>query len=142
MKSKKKIVVFGISSVCVLIAVIIASVGIYNARHPLTLRYDFIPEEVVRIGIFDGTKGKWYTLTEEEAVWYIARDIQGKTFRRDQNVKGHAGFVYSTTFYGKNDTVLWGATINSADTLVDNHYVYHPDSPLDFAYIQEVIQGK
>lgn len=142
MKIKKKMVVIGISSVCILIAVIMASVGIYNARHPLTLRYDFMPEDVVRIEIFDGSTGKRYTITDEEAVLYVAWDIQSKTYTRGENVKGHSGFVYSTTFYDKSDTVLWCATINSADTLVDYHYTYHPDSPLDFAYIQKSVQPK
>ena len=80
--------------------------------------------------------------TDEEAVSYIARDIQSKTYTRDENVKDHDGFVYSTTFYDKSNTALWGATINSADTLVDYHYTYHPDSPLDFAYIQKSVQEK
>lgn len=142
MKIKKKMVIIGIFTVCILIAVIIASVAIYNARHPLTLRYDFVPEDVVRIEIFDGSTGKRYTITDAEAVLYIARDIQSKTYTRDQNVKGHSGFVYSTTFYDESDTALWGATINSADTLVDNHYTYHPDSPLDFAYIQKSVRLK
>lgn len=142
MKSKKKILIIGISIFCILTAIIIASADIYNARHPLTLRYDFTPEDVVRIEIFDGSTGNRYTITDEEAVSYIARDIQSKTYTRGENVKGHAGFVYSTTFYDKSDTVLWCATINSADTLVDYHYAYHPDSPLDFAYIQKSVRIK
>lgn len=142
MTIKKKMVVIGAFSVCILIAIIIASVGIYNARHPLTLQYDFIPEDVARIEIFDGSTGNRYTITDEEAVSYIARDIQSKTYTRDENVKDHDGFVYSTAFYDKSNTALWGATINSADTLVDYHYTYHPDSPLDFAYIQKSVQEK
>jgi hypothetical protein len=141
-KAKKKILITGIFAVCALIVIIIASIGIYNARHPLTLRYDFVPEDVARIEIFDGSTGNRYTITDEEAVLYVARDIQSKTYTRGENVKGHSGFVYSTTFYDKSDTMLWCATINSADTLVDYHYVYKPDSPLDFTYIQKNVQVK
>lgn len=140
MAKNKKIIIFSSVSLLVLIIGIFLSILIYNIRHPLTLTYNFDPASVVRIEIFDGTKGRRYIITDVTDVAHITTDVASKTYKRDKNVKGHAGFVYSTSFYDMDGNIVWSGTINASETLVDYHYVYHPNAPLDFSYIQQLVE--
>ncbi len=140
MAKNKKIVIIFCVSLFVLVVGIFLSILIYNLRHPLTLTYNFDTASVVRIEIFDGTKGRRYTITDVTDVAHITTDIASKTYKRDNNVKGHAGFVYSTGFYDKAGNLVWSGTINGSQTLVDYHYVYRPNAPLDFPYIQQLVE--
>lgn len=138
-KNKKTIIILSVS-LFVLVVGIFLSIFIYNIYHPLTLTHDYNPAAVTQIKIFDGTTGQHYTITNVDDVSHIAEDIKSKTYRRTKNVKGYSGFVFSTGFYDKEGNLVWSGTINSSETLVKNHYVYQPNVPLDFRYIQQLIQ--
>ena len=83
---------------------------------------------------------KLFSALNKISLLYHFTDVASKTYKRDNNVKGHSGFVYSTGFYDMDGNIVWSGTINGSETLVDYHYVYHPNVPLDFSYIEQLVE--
>lgn len=133
MKKGKKIL-------CVILAaavVCIACAALWYFQ-PKTFLKGIGAEEITKITVFDGTNGKFFTVTKADEIEKIVTSIQSVRLKKDRISTGYSGFSFSMTFYCDDDIDLDTFIMNSDDTIRDDPFFYVCSGGLGYDYLKEL----
>ena len=134
---KRKILLIGAGA---LLAALLA--GFIWWHLPTVFLKNVAPADVARIEVFNGTSGERFVIEDADDIEYIVRKISDVKMRKEKwgDVDG---FVYSLSFYAKDDTLLERFALNSTEHIRDGNVGYKcayetEEDALCFAYIKAI----
>ena len=105
---------------------------------PKTFLKGVSPSEISRIGVFDGTNGKGFSLTDESEIEKIVSSIQSVRMKRGKISVGYSGFSLSLKFIDKNGKIIESFIMNGDSFIRDDPFFYEGEGSLGFRFIKEL----
>ena len=132
---KKKFVLYGITSILMLVFVITC---LWYSSPKVFLK-GINSADVVSISVFNGSTGKQMTLESREEIDAIVNNIQTLKMKRGKISSNYDGFAFSLTFKDKNGNVIDSFIINSKSSIRDDPFFYEcKEGEVCFDYLVEL----
>lgn len=103
---------------------------------PKTFLKGVSPSEVSRIGVFDGTNGRGFSVKESEDIERIVTAVQSVKMKRNGISTGYSGFALRLAFVDENGNIIDNFILNSDTVIRDDPFFYEGEGSLGFGFIK------